>query len=303
MNSNLSDQIKNEISSQDISNFMKSSNIQNEKSKDSLGNKLNPNLNKTNLHSVDTCKTNVSVIFKEITSFVETILNIIMPEKLKNYDEFGNFYEENVRKNIIKEIKDITNEMKQLKDKEELSRQKNMVTIGLNTDIDYSKYINMNEEMKEMKEMMKDFSQINKELSSQVSNSQKTIELLKKEIINLTKYIKENNNNNNNISVITSETSRNITKNTHSYYSTGKKYKINLNTQNNTQNKDQIRNLYNCKLNNNNSLVKNLKNQSKIKIKSNNKIKILGYNSSKENVNSFYINNYKDKSKNNGNKK
>ena len=175
---------------------MVSSNISNEKS-----NKPSSDSNSKDLwNSVVTMKTNIlKPTSKELTEFLRTILKSILPlEKFKKYEEFEDLYEEKVRKEIIKDIEDIANDIKNLKEKvEELNSPKNMVSIGLNTDINFE-YISL-------KEMMKEFQIRNNELLSKVSNSEKIIKDLKEEINRLTKHIENIDNTKKNILIKTSE--------------------------------------------------------------------------------------------------
>ena len=315
MSSNITAQINDSISSKELE--MKSINTPKEKSNksSSMSNSNNINI----LNSVETYKTtNPLSTFK---NFLQTILKTIIPsEKLKKYDKFDDYLEENVRNEIIKDIEDVANEFKNLKDKEEkdLNTQKSMESVRLDID---SKFANLNEVMKEMKEMMEQYQQRNNELLSQVSKSQEIIINLKAEINSLNLYIKEKINNSiKNTSIITSEegffktgfppiknsknnsdfpslnntsSSRNIIKKHNQINSPLKK--------NIMQRTDNISNLNFYKLRINNNLMKGTKTKSKSK----NKSKILSNNNSKENINAIYIINLKsqEKTKNNARKK
>ena len=196
MSSNISGQINDFVPSCELKDIVVSSNISNEKS-----NKPSSDSNSKDLwNSVVTMKTNIlKPTSKELTEFLRTILKSILPlEKFKKYEEFEDLYEEKVRKEIIKDIEDIANDIKNLKEKvEELNSPKNMVSIGLNTDINFE-YISL-------KEMMKEFQIRNNELLSKVSNSEKIIKDLKEEINRLTKHIENIDNTKKNILIKTSE--------------------------------------------------------------------------------------------------
>jgi hypothetical protein len=323
MSSNFSDQIKDSVSSHEFP--INALNIPKEKSNklssDSSGNKVLSNSKNTcMLNWVETYKTNISLTtFK---NYLQTILKIIIsPEKLKKYDKYEDYYEESVRNEIIKDIQDVANEIKNLKDKEEneLNMQKNMESMRLDID---SKYANLNEVLKQMKEMMKQYQERNNELLSQVAKSQEIITNLKEEINSLNLYIKEKMNNsikntsdttleegffktgspsimtqknNNEFPPLNStNNSRKIIKNHYQIISSPKKnimQKTEKTTTNLNYDKWRI----------NDNLMKG----SKSKSKSKNKSKILRNNYSKDNINSIYIINLKnqEKTKNNANKK
>lgn len=314
MNSNISEEINNVISSKELS--MKTNNISIEKSNkppsDSSGNKM---LSKSNnicpLNSIETYKTIVSIsAFKDL---LQTILKIIIPqEKLKKYGNFDYFLEENVKNEIIKDIEDVANEIKNLKDKEEkeINRKKDMESIRLDID---SKYINLNKTIKEMNEMMKQYQDRNNELLSQVLKSQEIIINLKAEINSLSLYIKEKINNSiKNTSDITFEdgffktrsqpiktqannyefpplnnanSSRNIIKSPNQINYSSKK--------NIAQITDKISNINNYKYKY--KVKKKLMKGPKSNSKSKNRSKILNNNNSKEKINSIYIINLKNK--------
>ena len=306
MSSNISGQINDFVPSCDLKDIVVSSNISNEKS-----NKPSSDSNSKDLwNSVVTMKTNILIpTSKELTEFLRTILKSILPlEKFKKYEEFEDYFEEKVRKEIIKDIEDIANDIKNLKEKvEELNSPKNMVSVGLNTDINFE-YINL-------KEMMKEFqirNQIrNNELLSKVSNSEKIIKDLKKEISRLTKHIENIDKTKKNISIKTSErnifktefpiikskkynnesppldnkfNSRNTNKKRNTIFSQPKKNKSELN-ETLSQRKDIDRNIYNYKSIYQNNKVRKLYYKSKNKSKS----KLKGNNVSKENISPLYI--------------
>lgn len=324
MSSKLSGQINDCASSKDFS--MKKNNFpdenNNKPSSDSSSNKIFSNSHNVNiLNSVETIKTTVSI--SEVKELLQAVLKIILPqEKLTKYEKFDNYLEESAKNEIFKDIEDIANEIKNLKDKEEkeLSRQKNMESIKLDID---SKYTNLNNAIKEMSEMMKQYQERNNELLSKVSESQEIIINLKAEINYLNQYIKEKINNSiKNTKPITSEegffktgfpplktsknnnelpslnivnSPRNVIKKRNQIYSIPKKDLI--------QKTDKISNNNKYKSRIKNNLVKGPK--SKSKSKSPNKNKILSNNNSKENINSIYIINLRNqnKFKNNVNKK
>lgn len=320
MSSKLSSQISDCASSKDFS--MKKNNFSDENnnkpSSDSSSNKMFSNSHNINiLNSVETIKTTVSI--SEVKDLLQAVLKIILPqEKLTKYEKFDNYLEESAKNEIFKDIEDIANEIKNLKDKEEkeLSRQKNMESIRLDID---SKYTNLNNTIKEMREMMKQYQERNNELLSKVSISQEIIIKLKAEINYLNKYIKEKINHlTKNTTPITSEevlfktgfpplktsknnnelpslnivnSPRNVIKKRNQIYSIPKK---DLN-----QKTDKISNNNKFKSRIKNNLVKGPKSKSP------SKNKILNNNYSKENINSIYIINLRNhnKFKNNVNKK
>ena len=211
-----------------------------------------------------------------------------------------------MKNKIIKDIEDVANEIKNLKDKEEkeINRKKDIESIRLDID---SKYTNLNETIKEMNEMMKQYQDRNNELLSQVLKSQEIIINLKAEINSLSLYIKEKINNSiKNTSDITFEdgffktrsppiktqtnnyefpplnnanSSRNIIKSPNQINYSSKK--------NITQITDKISNInnYNYKYKVKKKLMKGPKSNSKSK----NRSKILNNNNSKEKINSTYI--------------
>ena len=180
MSSNISEQISNFVSSH---NFLELDNIKS--SSNSSNNKISSSSNNIATYN------SVEIIsaYQNLTSLIRNILKIfITPENFKKYEKIEDYYEENVSNEIIKDLKEIANEIEKLKDKEEeLRRPKNMESIGLNTDINFE-YISLSE-------AMKGFQQKNNELLSQVSIFKKAIKDLQKKNEFLTNYIKENINN------------------------------------------------------------------------------------------------------------
>ena len=205
MSSNISGKISDFITSY---NFAETGNIENGKksyksSSDHLNNKISSSSNNNGtFNSVET--TFLISAFKNLTSLIKTILKIfITPENFEKYEKNEDYYEEKVSNEIIEDLKVIANENRKLKDKEE--GQKNMESIGLNTDINLE-YISLSETMKEMKEYQKR----NNELLSQIFNFKKTIIDLKKEINFLSNFIKVNINNTleNTLDIISEEASQ-----------------------------------------------------------------------------------------------
>ena len=205
MSSNISGKISDFITSY---NFAETGNIGNGKksnksSSDHLNNKKSSSSNNNGtFNSVET--TFLISAFKNLTSLIKTILKIIItPENFEKYEKNEDYYEEKVSNEIIEDLKVIANENRKLKDKEE--GQKNMESIGLNTDINLE-YISLSETKKEMKEYQKR----NNELLSQIFNFKKTIIDLKKEINFLSNFIKVNINNTleNTLDIISEEASQ-----------------------------------------------------------------------------------------------
>ena len=178
MTTNISEQIDNCISSREQKSSVKTDNISKEKE-----NSLKQISDR--IHSIETNETTVPIsTYKNLISLIKTLLKIVIPEKIQKYDKFENYFED-MKKEIIQDIIDKINK---LEDKEDqFTSPKNMKNIGLNKDYE-SKFISMNETIKEMKEMMKAFKERNDELLSQVI-------ILKEETNRLTKKLKENNNN------------------------------------------------------------------------------------------------------------
>ena len=186
MTTNLSEQIENCIPSRELKSSAKTDNISKEKeNKSSSG---SPSLKKISkqIKSIETNETTVPIsTYKNLISLIRTLLKIVIPEKFKKYAKFETYYEEDMKKEIIQDIVDKINK---LEDKEDqFTSPKNMKNIGLNKDYE-SKFISMNETIKEMKEMMKVFKERNDEILSQVIT-------LKEETNRITKKLKDNNNN------------------------------------------------------------------------------------------------------------
>ena len=318
MSSNFSNQINNIVPSAELKDLMVSSNNSNEKS-----NKPSSHSDIKNLwNSLKTDKTN-GPTYQEITDFIKNIVkSIIPPEKLKKYEEYEDYIDEKARKQIIKDIEDVANEIKNLKEKvEELSRAKNMESIGLNTDINIE-YISLNEAMREM---MKELKLRNNELLSKVSNSENIIKGLKEEINRLTKCIENKNNSKKNVHTKTLENnifkteypiikpknynneyplldneikSRNSNKNTDTIVSPHPTFKNKIH-ETLSQRKNNKSNIYNYKYMYRNFIIK------KLKYKSKSKYKLNSNNISNENNFPLQIISYKqlEKAKNNDNKK
>lgn len=127
-------------------------------------------LSNTNiLKSVETTKT--IDLLKILNSFVKKILEIIIPEKLKEYSSIEEFYDQNLREQIIKDINIFKNEINNLKEKYLSQYEKFSEVIKQNTLAQQKNY--------ELLSQFLEFNNENKNLRKELENLKNKIEIIK----------------------------------------------------------------------------------------------------------------------------